>query len=346
MALPKKIIPNISLVSPKTGYPRREELLEKIQKGGTFLPKSILHEDLDKGFLDFVKDDLKLVVGGKLVPTVDIIITTQNWTQFTQTWNFQNIDKNAEPPFITVVRSPETKYGSLPSLQYRIPNSRQFFYAAVPTWNGDRKGLDIYTIPQPTPIDIVFSIKILCNRMRELNSFNKIILEKFSSRQAYTNIKGHYIPIILNNISDESVNDLEKRRYYSQSYDFTMMGFLIDEDEFEVKPAVSRALQLIEIDNSKKLRRPKKFPENPDTFDYNFSYSSSDDSQTNTIEYTSTLKNISTNNVSTYSVYINNIFFGDDVQEIWANRGDILTVNIIKLVSGQEAEVKFNGTLN
>jgi len=346
MALPKKIKKHIPLTQPRTLLSRRYELAEKIQQDGTFLPKSLLHADLDKGFLDFVKDDLKLVVGGKLVPTVDIIITTQNWAQFTQTWNFQNIDKNAEPPFITVVRSPETKYGSLPSLQYRIPNSRQFFYAAVPTWNGDRKGLDIYTIPQPTPIDIVFSIKIICNRMRELNSFNKIILEKFSSRQAYTNIKGHYIPIILNNISDESVNDLEKRRYYSQSYDFTMMGFLIDEDEFEVKPAVSRVLQLIEIDNSKKLRRPKKFPENPDTFDYNFSYSSSDDSQTNTIEYTSTLKNISTNNVSTYSVYINNIFFGDDVQEIWANQGDILTVNIIKLVSGQEAEVKFNGTLN
>jgi hypothetical protein len=34
-------------------------------------------------------------------------------------------------------------------------------------------------------------------------------------------------------ITDESVNDLEKRRYYVQSYDFTMLGFLIDEDEFE-----------------------------------------------------------------------------------------------------------------
>ena len=346
MSLPKKVVPNLSLVNPKTGLSRREELLERIQEGGTFLPKSILHEDLDKGFLDFVKNDLKLVVSGKLVPTVDIIITTQNWAQFTQTWNFQNIDKNAEPPFITVVRSPEGKYGSTPSLQYRIPNSRQFFYAAVPTWNGDRKGLDVYTIPQPIPIDLTFSIKIVCNRMRELNSFNKIILGKFSSRQSYTNVKGHYIPIILNSISDESVNDLEKRRYYSQSYDFTMMGFLIDEDEFEVKPAVSRALQLIEVDNSKKLKRPKKFPKNPDTFDFNFNFSSSNDSQTQTIEYTSTLKNISTNNVTTYSVYINSIFFGNNVSEIWINQGDTLTIEITKTVLGQESYVNFSGTLN
>ena len=31
--------------------------------------------------------------------------------------------------------------------------------------------------------------------MRELNQFNKTIMQKFSSRQAYTFVKGHYIPI-------------------------------------------------------------------------------------------------------------------------------------------------------
>ena len=48
--------------------------------------------------------------------------------------------------------------------------------------------------------------------MRELNSVNKTILQKFSSRQAYQNIKGHYIPIIWDNVSDESVMDVEKRK--------------------------------------------------------------------------------------------------------------------------------------
>ena len=59
------------------------------------MPKSILHEDLDRGFLDFVKNDLSLVVDGKKVPVVDILITTQNWAQFTKTWNFNDLDKNA-----------------------------------------------------------------------------------------------------------------------------------------------------------------------------------------------------------------------------------------------------------
>ena len=43
--------------------------------------------------------------------------------------------------------------------------------------------------------------------MRELNQLNKVIMQKFSSRQAYTFIKGQYVPIILNNVSDETDND-------------------------------------------------------------------------------------------------------------------------------------------
>ena len=166
MGLPSKIKKHIPLTEPKTLLPRREELLEKINKDGTYLPKSLLHADLDRGFLDFVRDDLKVVVEGKTIPTVDILVTTQNWAQFTETWNFQNIDKNAEPPFITVVRTPEVKYGSNPALVYNIPNRKQYFYAQVPTWDGQRNGMDIYTIPQPVPVDITYSVKIICNRMR------------------------------------------------------------------------------------------------------------------------------------------------------------------------------------
>ena len=228
MPLPKKIKKYIPLTESKTLLPRRRELVDRINQDGTFLPKSILHADLDKGFLDFVKNDLQLIVDGKKVPMVDIIITTQNWSQFTETWNFQNIDKNAEPPFLTVVRAPEVKFGTNPALLYNIPNRKLYFYAQVPTWDGQRQGFDIYRIPQPVPVDITYSIKIVCNRMRELNQFNKIVLEKFASRQAYTSIKGHYIPVVMGDISDESVMDIEKRKYYVQSYTFTLLGFLID----------------------------------------------------------------------------------------------------------------------
>ncbi len=66
MGLPKKsnIKKNIPLTEEKTLLPRRYELLDKINKDGTYLPKSLLHADLDKGFLDFVKNELKTVIEG------------------------------------------------------------------------------------------------------------------------------------------------------------------------------------------------------------------------------------------------------------------------------------------
>ena len=179
MPLPK-IKKHLPLTQSKILLERRKELLEKINKDGTYLPKSLLHADLDRGFLDFVKNDLKVIVDGKVVPTLDVLITTQNWAQFTDTWNFKNLDNNAEPPFILIVRNPEVKYGTNPSTLYTIPNRRQFFYAQVPTWDGNRMGMDVYKIPQPVPVDITFSVKIICNRMRELNSLKKVIIEKFS----------------------------------------------------------------------------------------------------------------------------------------------------------------------
>ena len=334
MSLPK-IKKTLPLTSSPVGYERREQLLEDINKNGTYLPKSLLHEDFDRGFMDFVKQDLKTVVSGNLIKVVDILMTTQNWTQFTQTWDFNNIDKNVQPPFITTIRIPEVKYGTLPSLSYNIPNRRQYHYAAVPTWDGQRKGMDIYTIPQPNPVDIKYSVKIICNRMRELNKFNQIIIDKFSSRQAYRQIKGHYIPIQLDEVSDESVMDVEKRRYYIQSYSFTLQGFLLDEEQFEVRPAVSRSLVLMEVNPRKTKRRVNKYPPNPGRIPLNISYPIGATAYTQTFEYTTNIKLIDAENIASYSMYINGLFYGSDIQqlitgEIQINTNDVLTIQIIK----------------
>ena len=111
MALPKQQKKYLPLVPTKVGKERRQELLDEITEHGTFLPKGVLHADLDKGMLDFVKEGLKLDIDGKTIPTVDKIITTQNWSQFTETWKFQDLDKNVSLPFVITVRQPEVVYG-------------------------------------------------------------------------------------------------------------------------------------------------------------------------------------------------------------------------------------------
>jgi hypothetical protein len=346
MPLPKtQVKPTLPLVPKKTLSARREQLLQYINKDGTYLPKSVLHADLDRGMLDFVKEDLKVVVSGKIVPMVDIIITTQNWSQYVETSQFVDLDNNPSPPFITVVRSPEVKFGTNPSLQYTIPNRKQFYYASVPTWNGNEQGMDIYTIPQPVPVDINYSVKIICNRMRELNELNKIIMQKFSSRQAYTFIKGQYVPIILNNIADESQMQIENRKYYIQNYDFTMLGYLIDEAEFQVKPAIARVTQLVEIDTSTLKQRRKKSPSNPDEFLSNYLYVVGNNVLSDVVAYTANLTWLKSTNVESYDVYINGDYFGTDVQKIQITTNDILRIEVIKSDNTKESTIEFDNIL-
>ena len=161
MGLPKNVKKHLPLTLNKILLKRREELLEQIEENGTYLPKSILHADLDRGMLDFVKNELGISVNGKNISNIDLIITTQNWAQFTETWNFQDLDKNIKPPFVATVRNPDVKFGTNPSLQYTIPNRRQFYYAKVPTWDGQRKGMDIYKIHQPVPVDITLKYSVI-----------------------------------------------------------------------------------------------------------------------------------------------------------------------------------------
>jgi len=257
MTLPKKNNINVyrqvgTEPSSKELVPRRQELLDRITKSDTYLPDEILHDDLDMGMLEFVKNNLKVVSDGEQIPIIPKILTVQRWNEITNNWTFADEDGNMKVPFIGIIRKPDVQPGTNPNIQRTIPDRRQIYYSTVKTWNGNMEGADVYKMPQPVAVDISFEIIIVCQKFRDLNKFNKIVLQKFSSRQSYTTVKGHYIPIILDRISDNSpIDALENRRFYLQSYDFTMLGFLIDAEEFEIKPAISRMMLMYEFMDTK-----------------------------------------------------------------------------------------------
>jgi len=231
---------------------RRQELLDRITKSDAYLPDSILHDDLDSGMLDFIKTNFIVVSDGLQIPIIPKILTIQRWGEFANNWEFSDDDGNVKVPFIAIIRKPDVQPGTNPVTQRTIPDRRTFHYASVPTWNGTQIGADIYKMPQPVAVDITFEVTIVCHKFRDLNKFNKIVLQKFSSRQAYTSVKGHYIPIILEGIEDNSpIDTVDGRRFYIQNYKFIMLGILIDSEEFEVKPAISRFFLLNEFIDQK-----------------------------------------------------------------------------------------------
>jgi len=335
MALPKKVKKYLPLIPEKVGRERRQEMLDYITDDGTYLPKGVLHADLDGGVLDFVKNDIKMVSAGKNVPVVDKIITNQNWAQFTTTWDFKDLDKNIKLPFITTVRQPEVKYGTFQGGLANIPNRRHFFYYTVPTWDGDRKGADVYKIPQPIPVDIKYNIKLFCNRMSELNEFNKIMMQSFTSKQSYVNIKGHYMPLHLEEVSDESAKEIEKRKYYIANYTILLKGFILDEEEFQVSPAISRYVTMFEVDVLNKNRKVNPQPPRPDSFDLDLLFVSGVTELNEVFRYTADITINGTTNLincyeTTYSSITNNtlsyINCSGDTTVTFTNVGDSGTI--------------------
>ena len=316
---------------------RRKELAEFITEDGTFLPKSVLHEDLDLGLIEFVKDRLRITVDGKAISFVEQILTLQRWAEFTDTWSFADKDLNPELPFLVVVRRPDVQYGSNPALIYTIPDRRTFHYAKVPTWDGQRKGMDLYKIPQPVPVDITYDLKIVCNRMRELNRFNKVVLQTFTSRQAYTFVKGHYIPIVLDSISDESqISDLEKRKFYSQNYTLQLQGFLIDEEEFIVTPAITRKVGLFEVDTKPKRRPMKPIGDTPDNFIETLTFNGPAPllTITRTFDYNATIQILETDNLTTYTIVVNGTTLSPNITQFYVSTGDVVNFTVCCLGSG------------
>jgi len=245
---PKGFKTDINIKNGKIGPERRQEILDGIADNGTFLPKGVLEEDMDQAVVEFTKSDkgFAISIDGKKVPV--IFLTIQRWTEFSKTWQFSDKYKNIELPFITIIRKPDIQQGQNQAGLWNIPGNRTYTYMKVPTWDGVRKGIDLYKIPQPTPVDMTYEIRLFTNRMKDLNKFNRIFQRAFQSRQCYINANGHPMPLHLETIGDESnIDDFENRRFYVQLFEVKLLGYILDEEDFEVIPTINRTMIVTEV---------------------------------------------------------------------------------------------------
>lgn len=250
MAVPKGFRNNININPSKIGPARRQEILDDISHKGTFLPRGVSEEDMDAEFVEFVNNALGISIDGVKIPV--IFLTIQRWAEFTKTWTFTDKYKDIELPFITVVRKPDIQVGQNQAGLWNIPGNRTYTYMKVPTFEGGREGVDLYKVPQPTSVDITYEVRLFTNRMKDLNKMNTKIHRTFQARQAYINVKGHPMPVHLENISDESnIDDFENRRFYVQLFEMKLLGYILDEDEYEVVPTINRVYTFLEIDENK-----------------------------------------------------------------------------------------------
>lgn len=246
--VPKGFRTDININNGKIGPERRHEILDGIADNGTYLPKGVLEEDMDQAVVEFAKSDkgFSIIIDGKKVPV--IFLTIQRWTEFSKTWQFSDKYKDIQLPFITIIRKPDIQQGQNQAGLWNIPGNRTYTYMKVPTWDGVRKGIDLYKIPQPTPVDMTYEIRLFTNRMKDLNRFNRIFQRAFQSRQCYINVNGHPMPLHLETIGDESnIDDFENRRFYVQLFEVKLLGYILDEEDYEVIPTLNRLMLVTEV---------------------------------------------------------------------------------------------------
>jgi hypothetical protein len=340
MGLPKNYRKDLSITPHKQGFEQRQSILDDIANKGTYLPKGILHEDMDGEMVNYISSDIDLVLNGEKVPV--LFLTAQRWGEFTKTWRYTDIDKNIKLPFITIVRKPDAQQGTNYAGTFNIPGRPTFTYMKIPTWDGNRKGYDVYRIPQPISVDIMYEVRLFCNRMRDLNVMNRKMLTSFSALEKYIKVNGHPIPLIMESIGDEStINNLEERKYYVQLYTIKMMGYLLDEDDFVVTPAVSRGINFYEIsENLYRASYQVNLDDQNNTICINIIFNSGVSSVTIPVDISATYTNVNATNYSSLIFKVN----GNTVTlPFTVNNGDQLYIKVNKNNTQAVSEVELNG---
>jgi hypothetical protein len=246
MAVPKGFRKDINIVRQPYGFEQRQGYLDDISHKGTFLPRGVMYEDMDTTFIEFIENDLEISIDGEKVPV--LFLTLQRWSEFSKTWQFSDKYRDIKMPFITIVRQPNPQPGRNQAGLFNIPGRRTYTYLKVPTFEGGRTGVDTYKIPQPTSVDLIYEVRLFCNRMRDLNKLNQLVQKIFQSRQHYIRVNGHPMPVHLENVGDESnIDDFENRRFYVQPFEMSLYGYILDEADFQVIPTVNRAFVVTEL---------------------------------------------------------------------------------------------------
>jgi hypothetical protein len=343
--LPKKNKKKLDLTLRKEDFGVYNWHDQFIEQNKTNLPRSIFHDDLDIGFNNFVDNELELVVENNKVPVY--FMSTQKWAEFYQNWDNNDKYGNYKIPFIIIIRDNNPQKGTNPA-DFKIPVRKTFNYLKVPTWDGNKKGMDIYKIPQPVGVDILYTVKLFSFRLTELNKFNKLMLTKFSSAQAYVNIKGHYFPMLLESNEDESnVNEIEAKRYFTQTFKIKLQGYLLDEDEFEVVPGVERSIIFTELDDKRK--KPRIYMEKDcegvlNTVSYSIQFLPNSITSYNfRFDFLTKLETIEGNNVNDFTFLVNGI---EPTLPITITPSDILTITITRNNSNILSEIIFRGVTN
>ena len=295
------------------GDERRKNLTKEILSDSSPFPNPLEYKDIDEEFKRWVDEDLDISFDGKKLPTI-ALFSNQRFSEYMQSWANVDNKKNLILNFKTITRENNPKAGTIVGNTRNIPGEPTFLMKRVEAFDrANRRYFIDYRVKQPFAVDLIYTLSIVVSKYELLNEFNLIINDKFKAIDCYIRPKGHFIPMKLNDISYESEYSIDDRQFYSQSYNITVMGYIMPEDSFIVEEHPELKFMGFEGDTDRSYADIEELPcgykeESPYAYapiNLSIHFSLCDTSYKFKIDTDFHAKNIVLTNVRNFVIYVN-----------------------------------------
>lgn len=344
---PKKNITKVNRTQKIYGNTVRKSYQKTILEKAPVFPKPLEYDDIDKAVFDFVDKEIDIVIDGALIPTYTLY-SNQRFSEYTQMWEHSDEFGNLYLNFKTVNRDKNPSFGKNQGELWNIPGQRKYtlLQREVLEDNGT-ESYEIYTMKQPYAVDLSYTINFVTTTVDYLNKFNQKINKLFAARQYYIRPNGHFIPMVIDEISDETAYSISDRKFYVQSVTINLMAYIIENNDFEVKKYPKRTnlslngnqyqknkpcVEIEEIDNpikNKTLNVNIKFPTYHNKIEFEF------DTDMN-------VEKVYTENVRSIRIMVNDILYYTE-KGFKLHNEDSVRIQINPIEEEQEGFVQFIG---
>ena len=231
---PKKYINKVKLVDSEIGNAVRTSYAETILENAPVFPLPLEYEDIDREMINFCNEHLSIIIDGKKIPTFTLY-SNQRFSEYSQTWSYTDEENNILVNFKTISRENNPKTGNNQGGFYNIPgeNRQTILMRDVLDDNGT-ESYEVYSMVQPFAVDIMYRISFVTDLFENLNTFNTLFHNLFKARQFYIRPNGHYLPLVVDDISDSSEYTISDLKLYRQTVTLKCMAYIVQEKDFKI----------------------------------------------------------------------------------------------------------------
>jgi len=247
MALPKRkknLQPRVEILDSGKfrdyDFDRVADLMEQTNDNTKYLPKTVGFFELDDAVFEFVNGgDGKIAWDGKDIPT--IYMDNERWGEFEKTWKISDGDKNILTPFITVKRIDKKKGTRMGEERARIPFFKGKYMDVPIIEDGERINLR-YKVPQPVNVDLTYEISLFSKDREMVNFYDENMFTLFSEEQKYVEIQKYPVRLTMESVEEkDTVQEVgEADKMFVSSFNITIHGFIINEEDYELTKTTRR----------------------------------------------------------------------------------------------------------